>query len=38
MGIIKSVMGFGGVERVGERIVKEIEDARARGEQQVLVR
>jgi len=38
MGIVRSVMGFGGVERVGERIVQEIEDARARGEQQVLVR
>jgi hypothetical protein len=32
MGIIKSVMGFGGMDRVGNRIVLEAEERRRRGE------
>lgn len=37
MGFVKSLMGFGGVERVGDRIVEEVEAARARGEEQLEV-
>lgn len=37
MGIIKSAMGFGGVERVCERILGEIEQAHARGESEIWV-
>jgi hypothetical protein len=37
VGIFKSVMGFGGVERVGERIVGELEAARDRGEAELEV-
>lgn len=37
MGFVKSLFGFGGVERVGDRIVMELEAARARGEEQLLV-
>jgi hypothetical protein len=38
MGLVKSLMGLGEVERVGERIVKEAEAARTRGEEQIKVR
>jgi len=37
MGIVKSLLGFGGVEKVGDRIVEELEAARARGEEQLLI-
>jgi len=37
MGFVKSVLGLGGVEKVGNRIVEELEAARARGEEQLLV-
>lgn len=38
MGIIKSVLGFGGIERIGERVLKEVDLAQARGETQVWVK
>jgi hypothetical protein len=37
MGFVKSLMGFGGVEKVGNRIVEELEAARTRGEEQLVV-
>jgi hypothetical protein len=37
VGFVKSVMGFGGVERVGDRILEEIRQAQARGEEQLWV-
>jgi hypothetical protein len=37
VGIFKSLMGFGGVERVGDRILGELEAARDRGESQLVV-
>jgi hypothetical protein len=37
LGFFKSVMGFGGVEQVGDRILGELESARDRGEQQLVV-
>jgi hypothetical protein len=37
MGFVKSLLGFGGVERVGDRIVEELEAARERDEEQLLV-
>lgn len=37
MGFVKSLLGLGGVEKVGNRILDELEAARARGEEQLLV-
>lgn len=37
MGILKSLAGFGGVERVGDRLLQEVAQAKARGETQVWV-
>jgi hypothetical protein len=37
VGLFKSIMGFGGVERVGDRIVGELEAARSRGESELVV-
>lgn len=35
MGLLKSLFGFGGVERVGDRLLEEAAQAKARGEDQV---
>jgi hypothetical protein len=37
MGFVKSMLGFGGVEKAGNRILGELEAARARGEEQLVV-
>jgi hypothetical protein len=37
MGFVKSLLGLEGVEKVGDRILGELEAARARGEQQLLI-
>jgi hypothetical protein len=37
VGFIKSVMGLGGVEKVGDRILGELEAARNRGEERLWV-
>lgn len=37
MGLVKSLLGFGGVERVSDRILDELAAAKARGENEIVV-